>query len=56
MNEPFRVKRRIKVYCISAYSLHCAEVKCAKVDNMLPLLNKLQFFLNTPNPTPLRHL
>ena len=53
MNEPFRVKRRIKVYCISAYSLHCAEVKCAKV---LPLFNKLQFFLNTPNPTPLQHL
>ena len=37
MNEQFRVKRHIKVYCISSYSLHCNEVKYVKAGNTLPL-------------------
>ena len=49
MNEQFRVKRHFEVYCISTYSLHCTEVKYVKADNMLPLFNKLHFFLDNPD-------
>ena len=56
MNEQFRVKRHIKAYCISTYSLHSTEVKYVKVDYTLQLFNKLHFFLNNPNLTPLQNL